>query len=122
MDGWKDRQMDQGSLFSLGSWDRPKQQRKDCAKFSEAVEKLRDLLLAIPLLAVDTRQEITEAQNLIRICTQYLVGINMELHRKTLGKTSPDDLKRSLELAAYFTHCELQPGHQVNFINFFLFL
>lgn len=42
----------------------------------------------------------------------------MEIHRKTLGKTSQDDLKRSLELAAYFTHCELQPGHQVSYFYF----
>ncbi|XP_066948012.1 coatomer subunit alpha isoform X1 [Macrobrachium rosenbergii] len=83
------------------------------AKFSEAVDKLRAILLAVPLIVVDTKQEVTEAQNLLRVCKEYVLGITMELHRKTLGKTAPDDLKRSLELAAYFTHCELQPGHQI---------
>lgn len=58
--------------------------------------------------------QVTEAQNLIRICKEYLVGIQMELDRKGLGKTSAEDQKRSLEMAAYFTHCDLQPGHQVN--------
>ena len=58
----------------------------------------------------------------MRICTAYLVGINMELHRKTLGKSTPDELKRSLELAAYFTHCELQPGHQVSYFLHFFYL
>lgn len=57
--------------------------------------------------------QVSEAQNLLHVCKEYVVGINMELHRKTLGKTSQEDLKRSLELAAYFTHCELQPGHQI---------
>lgn len=43
----------------------------------------------------------------------------MEIYRKTLGKTSEADLKRSLELAAYFTHCELQTGHQVSHQSFY---
>ncbi|XP_018015149.1 coatomer subunit alpha isoform X2 [Hyalella azteca] len=83
------------------------------AKFTEAVAEFQAVLLCAPLLAVDTRQEVTEAQNLVRICKEYLVGIQMELQRKTLGKTSPEDIKRSLEMAAYFTHSDLQPGHQI---------
>lgn len=83
------------------------------AKFVEAVEAFQGVLLSVTLLAVDTRQELNEAQNLVRICKEYLVGIQMELHRKCLGKTSPEELKRSLELAAYFTHSDLQPGHQI---------
>lgn len=42
-----------------------------------------------------------------------MVGISMELYRKGLGKSSAEEQQRSLELAAYFTHCELQPGHQI---------
>lgn len=37
----------------------------------------------------------------------------MELFRKDLGKDSLDDQKRSCELAAYFTHCSLQPVHLI---------
>lgn len=83
------------------------------AKFTEAVDKLRGILLAIPLLVVDTKQEVSEAQNLLRVCKEYVVGISMELYRKGLGKATPEEQCRSLELAAYFTHCELQPGHQI---------
>lgn len=83
------------------------------AKFSEAVEKFKAILLAVPLIIVDTKQEVSEAQNLLRVCKEYVVGISMELHRKGLGKSSEEELQRSLELAAYFTHCELQPGHQI---------
>lgn len=83
------------------------------AKFSEALDKLRWILLAVPLIVVDTKQEITEAQNLLRVCKEYVVGISMELYRKGLGKSSAEEQQRSLELAAYFTHCELQPGHQI---------
>jgi len=43
-------------------------------KFSEAIEKLHTLVLSIPLLAVETRQEITEAQQLLHICREYILG------------------------------------------------
>ncbi|KAJ8876168.1 hypothetical protein PR048_024077 [Dryococelus australis] len=82
-------------------------------KFGEAVEKLRSLLLSIPLLVVDTRQEISEAQQLLQICREYILGLNMESARKDLPKTSLEEQKRVCEMAAYFTHCNLQPVHQI---------
>lgn len=57
--------------------------------------------------------QVSEAQNLLRVCKEYVVGISMELYRKGLGKSTPEEQCRSMELAAYFTHCELQPGHQI---------
>ncbi|CAG9532834.1 unnamed protein product, partial [Cercopithifilaria johnstoni] len=47
-------------------------------KFNEAVAKLRQLLLSVPLLVVDSKQEMAEAQQLIDICREYLVGLLME--------------------------------------------
>lgn len=43
-------------------------------KFTEAVEKLRNILLSITLLIVDTRQDISEAQQLLVICREYILG------------------------------------------------
>lgn len=37
----------------------------------------------------------------------------METLRKSLPKTSPEEQKRQCEMAAYFTHCNLQPIHQI---------
>lgn len=82
-------------------------------KFSEAIDKLRSLLLSIPLLVVDTRQDISEAQQLLQICREYIVGLQMETTRKELPKESLEEQKRICELAAYFTHCNLQPVHQI---------
>jgi len=82
-------------------------------KFQEAVEKFRNLLLNIPLLMVDNKSELAEAQQLIDICREYLVGLSMEVARKDLVKESPSELVRSAEMAAYFTHCQLQPIHQI---------
>lgn len=82
-------------------------------KFTEAIDKFKHILISIPLLAVDTRSEIAEATQLLDICREYLVGLQMETHRKTLPKATLDEQKRLCELAAYFTHCNLQPVHQI---------
>lgn len=44
-------------------------------KFSEAIEKFHVLVLSIPLLVVETRQEVTEAQHLLHICREYILGM-----------------------------------------------
>ncbi|XP_077985035.1 coatomer subunit alpha-like isoform X2 [Glandiceps talaboti] len=82
-------------------------------KFGDAAERMRGILLSVPLLVVDTKQEIAEAQQLIGICREYIVGLTMEIKRKELPKSSLEDQKRNCEMAAYFTHCNLQPVHQI---------
>lgn len=82
-------------------------------KFGEAIERFRAILLSIPLLVVETKAEETEALQLKEICTNYLVGLNMESARKNHSKATVEDQKRVCEMAAYFSHCNLQPIHQV---------
>ncbi|CAF3824980.1 unnamed protein product, partial [Rotaria magnacalcarata] len=79
-------------------------------KFQEAVEKFRSILLSVPLLVVESRQDILESQQLIEICKEYIVGLQMSMAKKDLAK---DEEKRSCELAAYFTHLQLQPIHKI---------
>uniref|UniRef100_A0A646QF04 Coatomer subunit alpha n=1 Tax=Hemiscolopendra marginata TaxID=943146 RepID=A0A646QF04_9MYRI len=82
-------------------------------KFQEARERFRNLLLNVPLLIVDTKQEIIEAQQILQICREYIVGLSMELVRKDLPKDSLQNQIRNCEMAAYFTHCNLQAVHQI---------
>ena len=42
---------------------------------------------------------------------EYLLGVTIELERRRLVQAEPDNVRRSLELAAYFAHCNLQPQH-----------
>lgn len=42
---------------------------------------------------------------------EYLLGVSIELERRRVAQEDPDNVRRSLELAAYFTHCQLQPAH-----------
>uniref|UniRef100_A0A8C8UP76 Coatomer alpha subunit C-terminal domain-containing protein n=1 Tax=Peromyscus maniculatus bairdii TaxID=230844 RepID=A0A8C8UP76_PERMB len=82
-------------------------------KFEEAVEKFHSILLSVPLLVVDNKQEIAEAQQLITICREYIVGLCMEIEMKKLPKESLEQQKRICEMAAYFTHSNLQPVHMI---------
>jgi coatomer protein complex subunit alpha (xenin) len=45
-------------------------------------------------------------KDLIGLCRHYITGIQMELKRKDI-----EDPVRNCELAAYFTHCNLQSSH-----------
>lgn len=82
-------------------------------RFTEAIDRFQSLLLQLTLVVVDTKQEVLEAQQLLRICREYILGLRMESVRKGLPKTTNDQQKRQCEMAAYFTHCNLQPVHQV---------
>ncbi|XP_032833195.1 coatomer subunit alpha [Petromyzon marinus] len=82
-------------------------------KFEEALERFRSVLLSVPLLVVDNKQEIAEAQQLVGICREYMVGLSMEVERKRLPKDTLEQQKRTCEMAAYFTHCSLQPVHMM---------
>uniref|UniRef100_A0A7E4ZSM4 Coatomer subunit alpha n=1 Tax=Panagrellus redivivus TaxID=6233 RepID=A0A7E4ZSM4_PANRE len=82
-------------------------------KFTDAIVKFRQILLSVPLLVVDSKQKVAEALQLVEICRKYLVGLLLEMHRRALPATSQEEKLRQVELAAYFTHCDLQPPHTI---------
>jgi coatomer protein complex subunit alpha (xenin) len=49
---------------------------------------------------------VDEVKELLGICKEYHIALRCELKRKELRE---DDVARAAELAAYFTHCQLQP-------------
>ena len=67
-------------------------------KFHGAVDTFRSILLSVPLLVVNNKQEIAEAQQLIEVCREYIVGLQMELHRKDLPKESIEEQKKICEV------------------------
>ncbi|XP_074313237.1 coatomer subunit alpha-1-like [Silene latifolia] len=76
-------------------------------KLSEALGIFLGILHTIPLIVVDSRREVDEVKELIIIVKEYVLGLKMEIKRRELK----DDSKRQQELAAYFTHCNLQTPH-----------
>ena len=82
---------------------------KDFAKgkFESCVTKMREILYFLPMLVANGREEEDEANTLLSICREYILGCNVEKSRKE----NKGDANRNCELAAYFTHCDLQPQH-----------
>lgn len=76
-------------------------------RFSEALRLFLNILHTIPVIVVDSRKEIDEVKELIGIAKEYVLGLRMEVKRKEVK----DDTVRQQELAAYFTHCNLQKAH-----------
>ncbi|KAM1422472.1 hypothetical protein ACFX2I_004600 [Malus domestica] len=76
-------------------------------KFADALRLLLGILHTIPLIVVDSRREVDEVKELIIIVKEYVLGLKMEIKRKELK----GDPVRQQELAAYFTHCNLQMPH-----------
>lgn len=82
-------------------------------KFQEAIDRFRSILHSILFLVTDKKQEVVEAQELLDICREYVLGLQLEVERKSLPKEQSEVQKRSCEMAAYFTHCNLQPQHRI---------
>lgn len=55
-------------------------------KFQDAIFCFRSILLSIPLLVLNSPTEESEARNLIEVCKEYIIGLSMEVYRKTLSK------------------------------------
>jgi coatomer protein complex subunit alpha (xenin) len=81
--------------------------------FTEALEHFRSILHALPLVVASSRAEASEIKEMVTICREYIIGVATELKRKDLVAQSADaNAMRALELAALFTHVQLQPKHQ----------
>lgn len=77
-------------------------------KFSDALNLFVNIIHSITLLSVETRREVDEVKELLAIARDYAVALRIELSRKEVAKSDPN---RAAELAAYFTHQNLQPIH-----------
>ncbi|KAK4284774.1 hypothetical protein QN277_001557 [Acacia crassicarpa] len=76
-------------------------------KFTEALRLFTIILHTIPVVVVESRREVDEVKELIIIVKEYVLGLQMELKRREMK----DNPVRQQELAAYFTHCNLQTPH-----------
>ncbi|XP_061363789.1 coatomer subunit alpha-1-like [Gastrolobium bilobum] len=76
-------------------------------KINEALRTFVNILHTIPLIVVESRREVDDVKELIIIVKEYVLGLQMELKRREIK----DNPARQQELAAYFTHCNLQAPH-----------
>eukprot|EP00667_Euglena_gracilis_P000339 EG_transcript_339 len=75
-------------------------------KFQEAQTAFRHIIHAVLFVIVDDKNQTGELKELLNISREYTAALRLELTRKECK-----DAARQLELAAYFTHCNLQPTH-----------
>ena len=80
-------------------------------KLEEAIEVFRSVIYMIMLLVVDNDEDEKTARDTLRVAKEYILGLSIELKRRSLD---PSDIKRNLELAAYFTKADLLPLHRSN--------
>ncbi|ODV58772.1 coatomer subunit alpha [Ascoidea rubescens DSM 1968] len=79
----------------------------------DAIEIFREIIYTIVVLGVSDKEEETKCVDILHLCREYILGLSIELARRSLAP-SPENVKRNLELAAYFTKVKLHPSHRVN--------
>jgi len=86
-------------------------------KLQDGATIFRNILHALLVNAVSTASEVEEAKKPITTAREYTIAMAIELERRNIGtddevSKSPEKLKRSLELAAYFTIPKLEVPHR----------
>ncbi|KAF8625601.1 hypothetical protein AX15_005287 [Amanita polypyramis BW_CC] len=92
-------EMAEGYRFMLGN------------KLVEAHDIFRSVLHALLLVVISSDEEAKLWRETVTSAREYLLGVSIELERRRVTEQQPDNTKRQLELAAYFTHCQMQPAH-----------
>ena len=82
-------------------------------KLPDAEALFRALLHKLVLTPAADDAEAAEVSQMIAQCREYLIGIAVELERRSLVAAEPDNVARNIELAALFTHVQMQPQHQM---------
>lgn len=77
----------------------------------EAIKVFRTIIYTITVLEVDDDEKEVKCEDVLSVCREYILGLSIELERRSLEAS---DIKRNLELAAYFTRTKLQNAHRVN--------
>ncbi|KAK2062313.1 Coatomer, alpha subunit [Colletotrichum caudatum] len=80
-------------------------------KLEDGLKIFKGILHSILINAVSSESEVSEAKKLITSASEYAVAMEIELSRRQLGTTG-EQLKRGLELSAYFTIPKIEVPHR----------
>ena len=81
-------------------------------KVDEAIVAFRDILLTLLLYAASNKAESDDVLKTVETIREYIVALSVETTRRGLDVSTPEGIKRNLELAAYFTNFNLIPQHK----------
>jgi len=77
-------------------------------KLKEAGEIFIATLQSVTVACVDSKSDLDELREHMSVCREYITAVLLESTRREKFKEDPT---RNMELAAYLTHCNLQPLH-----------
>ena len=81
-------------------------------RLEDGLKIFKRILHSLLLNAVSSQQQVTEAKKIIKTAAEYAVAMAIELERRALPTEGEKNLKRSLELSAYFTIPKLEVAHR----------
>jgi coatomer protein complex subunit alpha (xenin) len=80
-------------------------------QFGECKSALAQILASIPLVAASSRSDTNDLKELLDVAREYMTAVRLKAALDEANTSGESSAVRSLELSAYFTHCNLQPSH-----------
>lgn len=81
-------------------------------KLEDGVRTFKRILHTLLVNTVSSESEVEQAKKIISTAREYILAMSIELARRSLSTDTPEGLKRSLELSAYFTIPKLEVAHR----------
>ena len=81
-------------------------------RLADGLKTFKRILHSLLVNAVSSQQQVSEAKKIISSASEYAVAMALELERRSIGTEGDANLKRSLELSAYFTIPKLEVAHR----------
>lgn len=81
-------------------------------KLDDGLKTFKRILHSLLVNAVSSQQDVAEAKKIITTAAEYATAMALELERRALPSEGEDNIKRSLELSAYFTIPKLEVAHR----------
>ena len=81
-------------------------------KLDDGLKTFKRILHSLLVNSVSSQQEVGEAKKIISTASEYATAMALELERRTIPTEGEDNVKRSLELSAYFTIPKLEVAHR----------
>lgn len=81
-------------------------------KLEDGVKVFKRILHTLLVNTVSSEGEVEQAKKIITTAREYILAMTIELERRSLSTDTPEGLKRSLELSAYFTIPKLEVAHR----------
>lgn len=81
-------------------------------KLEDGVKIFKDILHSLLVNTVASEGEVEQAKKIIETAREYILAMSIELERRSVPTDTPENLKRSLELSAYFTIPKLEVAHR----------